>query len=246
MNDEVEQGRVFFARGDNKYAFNEKEQFALNEDKDILYKHYRYDSEKMQSAYCPIMGWIRDIYVKRLSKKMSVTEFVEKSNVYFPQRECIITYIESFKSIRWEYLIIGEAFYERDRFIESIINMIKFLSKKIKMFFILDGFQFSNGSVVNLIKKITEVKINNFCLFIYYNEDYKVNDYFKTEFSFLLKNIEYKGMLIDYCVADFKHKVISTVPKDFVFIEEECHNYLLELNNMLAMLAFNQDRKSVV
>ena len=130
LKNNLNEGGMFIDISNEKYSLTQKDIKELRED-NISVKYYKYNINTFQTAYCPIMDWINRLYKEKFSKKMNPEEFVKLCGVYPYQEEVISGYLRNGICIREQKIILGEVIYEEERFIESLINIIKYIAKTI-------------------------------------------------------------------------------------------------------------------
>ena len=244
LNKHKNYDRIVFFEGNYNNIFNEKNlKEKINEFNEFNYIYFQFKPE-FQSAYCPFMDFIRDIYIEKYSKKISAYDFACMCNVYEMQKVTIATFLESKIAERKEYIILGEAIYEEERFIESIINIIKFITKDIKINIFLDSFQFATSSTVKLINKIVEENskcpIKNFTLVIYSISEPKIPQYNKEYWEEMINNSK-KNNLLDFIPStnNVNNLNIPINKKRNMTMELICE-HLFEITNLINMLAMSQ------
>lgn len=219
------------------------------EDKDILNKvannnnniqllYYKYDNSKLQGPYEPLLGWIKDLYLKYF-KEESIDDFLDNCNVYYLHKSIFKSFIKSGKCVREEEIIISEIKYEQEMFIKSLCSILSYISNKIPLIIILNELHIANSSTIEFVKAYTEEKRKNKILFIAsYNEAYKRNNGF-SDWESLLKSIKINHLLVDCSLdeeTDFlEEEKYHFFPKDNEFIE-----YIIQINNMIVTLAYEQ------
>lgn len=246
MISKIKDGRIFVIKGNTDYAFNNECINDLFKGSDIIYNYHRYDSYRLQEAYCPFMDFIRSIYMNYYAKDMTVTEFIGKCNVYHLQEIIFTSYLDNKQTVIKEPRILGEIKYDEERFMESIISIIKFICSTKKIFLVLDGFQGSNSSVIKLINKIVEGEyISNFGLFIYYNDNCKKLKYIESSLKKMMRTATSKDIVLDYSNTfedvskDIDYKKINDC-KEYHFDDINPKEEIKNMQNSINMLAIEQ------
>lgn len=244
----IEEGKTFIIKGNTDYAFDKDFINDIFNDDNMIFNYYKYDSSKLQEAYCPFVNFIRQIYINKYSKEMTIDDFINKCNVYPLQKVIFTSYINNKKTLIKEPRILGEIKYNQSRFIDSIISIIKFICETNKVFFILDGFQGSNSSVIKLINKIINEKgIKNLGIFIYYNENSKRLNYIDSYLKKLINNAVSKDIVLDYSNTfenifkdgvDYNIKVRDC--REYDFNVDKCEEEIRNIGNLINMLAIDQ------
>lgn len=246
MQSKIEDERIFIIKGNTDYALEEECIDKLFKDSSIIYDYHKYDSTKLQEAYCPFMDFIRRIYFDEFSNEMSINDFIDNCNVYSLQKIIFTSYLKNKKTERKEPRVLGEIKYDEKRFIDSIISIIKFICKTKKIFLILDGFQGSNSSVIKLIDKIINGQyINNFGLLVYYNENSKKVKYIESCFNKMMISAATKDIVLDYGntfedISKNANSIKINDCKDYDFNDSNAEEEISNMINLINMLAIGQ------
>ena len=107
---------------------------VANSKKSIELYYHEFSSSKMQEAYEPFLGWIKQIYFKYYYD-VPVTEFLDEAGVYFLARSAFESYILTGKCKRTEDMIVVETEYELTRFADSLTNLFSYVSREHTLFF---------------------------------------------------------------------------------------------------------------
>ena len=110
-----------------------------NNDEYYMLEH-TFRSDVMQSAYEPIMEWIRQIYIANYKDMISEVEFLKQCGVYQNQMEVFTTYLRAGHCVRKEDVIMCEVAYEKEKFIISLVSIIQYIAREKTLFLILNGF----------------------------------------------------------------------------------------------------------
>ena len=81
MEKKINEGRMFFIKGNQTSAFSKEEIEDIIQNKDIEMYYYRYGTDKMQSIFCPLLGWIKDIYERLYSEFMTEEDFINECGI---------------------------------------------------------------------------------------------------------------------------------------------------------------------
>lgn len=246
MNNYIDQNKIIFFHGNCNNIFNEKKlKEKIEAFNNYNYKYFNF-LPGLQTAYCPFMDFIRDIYIKKYSKDISPYDFTCMCNVYELQKETIASFLKTGIAKRKEKLILGEIIYEEERFIDSIINIIKFITKDIKLNMFLDGFHFASSSTVKLVNKIIDENkkcpLNNFNLIIYSIDNPKIPQYNKDNWEALINNATKNNHVIDFITPlDFNNSNYNLPSyKEFTISDEFISKSLIHISNLINMLAIDQ------
>lgn len=229
--------RVMFIKHYNTFNLNleEIEEQVGQRFRDGLLYH-RYSKNDIKEPYEPFMSGIRYYYQKFFSKEISVEEFIEKCNVYSLHKEIFISYLKNGIATRKEAIIYAEILYEREMFINSIINCLDYIARKKDVLIVLNRFHLAGLSTIHLVKQIIS-KIDKCAirLLLIYNETHSTYLYTEDEFYRLIDKAEESNILFEWDGiedngADDYHS--SFIPNSRFFTD-----YLSKLCNLYYMLA---------
>lgn len=207
---------------------------TINLECDMLY--YRFDASKIQGVFCPFLSFIRELYGKYYSD-VNYQEFVKAANVYPVVESLFTSYLKSGYCERIEDIIPREVEYEQQRIIQSIVNIIKYISNEHKMIIVLDRLHSAQESTINVLLELMQSKsVQNLAIIGSYNEAQDVRSYMRESWNSLLNYIKDMGIAIDY---DDKSREIV---EENVFIPNESgmKKYLRNINDMYVALALEQ------
>ena len=209
----------------------------LNNDHILLTHTFR--SDVVQGPYEPFMDWIRQIYIERYKEEMSEEEFLKESGVYYNHMEVFITFLKTGHCIRKEDVIMYEVDYEKEKFLISLMNIFKYISNDIILYFGLNRVHLAHMSTIKFIleylKESSDTRIG---MFATYDKSVEVYEYIKKEYNKLIKVIDDKEL--DFDLSSFITMKSSQSNKQFVPKIEESDEYLLKVNNMFQCMAREQ------
>lgn len=213
-------------------------QEAVNRSKstiELLY--HQFSASKMQEAYEPFLGWIKQIYFKYYYH-MPVAEFLEQADVYFLARSALESYILTGKCKRTEDMIVIETDYERKRFADSLANLFAYVSKEHTLFMVLNRLHLAENSTLNFLTEFIGRRERNISLLANYNEAYVVSAYTQARWISLVRKIEDLNYMLEWNVQDVQTDV--NIVESFDPIMADFQNYLLIINNMIQTVAIQQ------
>ena len=212
--------------------------FSTYSNTDIYYHNFW--GNDMIGAYEPFLTIIKDIYLKYYHniKFLSVYDFCEACNIYPLHYSIIASYIENGICTREEELIIGEAKYEHERFIEGIINILVKITSEHRIIVYINNINKAAASTVELLYRLYSSNItHNLLVFAAYNDLSPV----------LPHTIDIWEPFIDYlqnidCVVDsiFKAQLPADNLGNFIFDSGNLPEYLITLTNLFYCLDFEQ------
>ncbi len=170
----------------------------LNLDSDMVYK--KFQKKNIDMAFSPFLEFIRELYNKYYSDTMTPQKFISEANVYKVVASMFVSYLKNGTIKRNEDFIIQEMFYEKERILESLANILEYISRDHGIVIVLDNFNAAQLSTISLVKKI--IKENKYrhkiALIISYNESYIISKYKKSVWDSLLDEIRIYEVAIEY------------------------------------------------
>lgn len=206
-------------------------------DSKIELMYHEYSASKMQEAYEPFLGWIKQMYYKCYSD-VPVEEFLEKADVYYLARSALASYILTGKCSRTEDIIVVETEYEFKQFADSLANLISYIAKEHTLFFVLNRLHLAENSTLTFLRKFISKRIDNTSLLANYNEAYVVPSYSQNSWVRLVHKIEDLNYMLDWNVQDVQTDV--NIAESFEPLAADFPSYLTMINNMIQTVAIKQ------
>ena len=210
---------------------------VLKSSEKIELMYHEFSANKMQEAYEPFLGWIKDLYLK-FYKDMSIDEFLENSGVYYLSRPTIKSYIVSGECKRTEDIIVAEVDYERKQFAHSLTSVFSYISNHHKLLFVLNRLHLAENSTLNFLLEFIQKNYENISLLANYNEAYAIPQYTLEKWTMLVHKIEELNYMLDWNMQDPQTDV--NIIESFEPILSEFPEYLVRINNMINTLATKQ------
>lgn len=202
----------------------------------ILY--YNFCGDIMQSAYAPLMDWIKQVYYEEYSD-MTPEEFVDRCNVYALQKEVISSFIRTGRCERNEEILYSEVDYETKCFSESIRKMIQFIAKEKYIVIVLNDLQYANPSVIYFLTHIIEkCGIENCSIIVSYNEAVMVDSALKDDWEHLVEKATKSNLIYENIMFD-EGDSMEDIPA-FVPLASSASDYIVKIRNMIYMLGVKQ------
>lgn len=198
--------------------------------------YHSFIKNDIQKPYEPFLDIIKDYYYRYYAQEYTVSEFVDKCNVYFIQRSIFESYIKDGVASREEPIIISEVNYEKKRFIESLFECFKFITKSHKLYFVFNNFQLASLStmrfIMHMLDKIDEL---NLYMLIIYNELQSASFYKEDDYKKVITFAEDKDLLYE-CDGGENTSGMSNIIS-FTPVKESFSEYLTKLRNLNNTLA---------
>lgn len=207
---------------------------SLNIEYDMLY--YKFNASVIQGVFCPFLPFIREMYIKYYDN-MSALEFTDSAEVYKGVEYLLSHYIETGVCRRNEDIIPREVEYEQERIAESIVSIMRYISKEHKTVIVLDNIQEAQESTTLLLLNIMKSHdMDNLVIIGTYNEAYSVNTYMKASWNELSNYIKKEGLSVEY--DNDEKEIINN--DTFIPNEMDIDVYLRNIKDMYFCLTFNQ------
>ena len=206
-------------------------------DGNIELLYHEFSPSKMQEAYEPFLGWIKQMYYKYYSA-MTVDDFLEKADVYYLARSALSSYILTGRCERTEDIIVVETEYEFKQFANSLANLVSYISRDHTLFLVLNRLHLAENSTLTFLYKFISKSIDNTSLLANYNEAYVVPSYTQNSWARLVRRIEDLNFMLDWNVQDVQTDV--NIAESFEPVVADFPNYLTMINNMIQTVAIKQ------
>lgn len=166
---------------------------------EIAIFHYDFSLRSIQGPFEPFLDNIKELYDRFYKDEMSIKDFVRECEVYKPVRKIFENYLDKRDVERREQIIIPEVAYERTKIVESIINILKYVSKEHKIIFVLNRIHFARISTLYMLRKyMLELENNNLGIIITYNDVFCIEGREREEWDKIMTFIHEKNYVVDY------------------------------------------------
>lgn len=204
---------------------------------EIDFLYHEFAANKMQEAYEPFLGWIKQLYYKYYYS-CPIDEFLEATDVYYLSRPTLKSYILQGECERTEELIVVEVEYERKMFARSLINILSYISKEHTLFFVLNRLHLAENSTLEFLYHFISQSYDNISLLANYNEAYAIPSYNSSIWTELVREIEDLNYMLDWNIQDPSANV--NIIETFEPNVADFNEYLTKINNMIQTVAENQ------
>ncbi|MBE5935286.1 MAG: GGDEF domain-containing protein [Lachnospiraceae bacterium] len=232
--------KVVFINNHSNFVLskNRIQNLLVNSAEFVLLTH-TFKSDAMQGPYEPFMDWIRDIYIQYYKEEISEVEFLKECEVYTNQMEVFTTFLKTGHCVRKEDVIMYEVNYEKEKFIISLLNIFKKLSKDRTLYLSLNRLHLAHLSTIKLLveilKSIDDFRIG---LFVTYDKSIEVYNYMKKQWRNLIKYVDDNEL--DFDLSSFLNIKSEQSNKQFIPKVIDTKEYRLKVNNMLQCMAQEQ------
>ena len=235
--------RYMFIKHYNTLLVSDTELYSIvaSETSDLCLLFYEFPMHIMQGAYTPFLDWIRELYYQYFKDKETPEEFVKHGGVYSLQQEIFTTYIRTGQANRTEDILISDLAYERERMMESLINMYVYISEYKPIFIFLEKLHLAHSSCIQFICQLLEREgAENIQLLAMYNEVYCPLDYVLDDWKKLTQLIELKNLQYDW--SGVQTETTIDARNTFLIKKKQLNTYLLDCTNMYFFLCLEDAR----
>ena len=206
-------------------------------DGDIELLYHEFSASRIQEAYEPFLGWVKQLYLK-FYYDMPIDDFLEKADVYYLSRSTLKSYILTGECERTEDIIISEVDYEKKQFARSLVSLFSFISEKHTLLLVLNRLHLAENSTLNFLLQFTSKTFDNISLLANYNEAYVTPSYTLELWSELVHQIEDLNYMLDWNIQDPQADI--NIIESFEPNLNDFKDYLIKINNMVLTLATKQ------
>lgn len=160
---------------------------------------HEFPMHSMQGPYAPFLDWIRELYYSYFKEEQTPEEFVKNGGVYPLQQEVYASYIRTGTATRTEDLLLIELEYERQRMLQSLVNLYLYVSERRPIFIFLEKLHLANDSCINFLNELLKnEKICNIQLLAMYNEVYRVPEYITGSWKKFTREMEQRNLQYEW------------------------------------------------
>lgn len=173
----------------------------------------RMSDTKFSRPYYPFLDFIKG--VTDVMNKKEKEDFVEKANVYYFQQSVFLSYFCGETVQRKEEVILEELVYEKDRMLQSILNLYFSISKNTPSIVLIEDIHFAKQSTLELIKYLIKTKEKSNIFFIFS---------FDKEYQFESQERQKLWDEFIQCVHTYHSIIDVEIPKDineYNYVENE-------------------------
>lgn len=199
---------------------------------------YTFDNSKFETAFNPILGWIKELY-KQYFSDMELEKFLDECDVYYLHRSIFEKYMEEGICTRRENIIIDEIKYDYSMFIKSLCDILCYISTRVKLILVLNKIQFSSSSILDfLYKYLINYKSDMLTLILTMDATIEPESYMGENYRKLINKLDDMNCIVeltmkkDECQFDYQNKFVPRID-DFEY-------YLMNIYNMIMTLSLEQ------
>ena len=230
-------GRVQFIRCYSSFVAsgNELGEIVKNSGIECEFLYHEFDGGMIQSPYEPFIDWIKDKYKDMPEEK--IDEVLDRANVYSLHKSAIKSYIKSGMCKRQEKIIISECEYERERFLNSLVDIVNYVWKDKPVIMVLHGLNMAQKSTIDFLRNFIVKKAGNISILSGYSEVSNDAEYMQQTWSKFVYEIELANMLAECGMDD------GSVNSDYIHLksdDESVKGYIIHICNLTYMTAYEE------
>ena len=142
-------------------------------DDNVVFAYHEYENGRLCGAYEPFLDIVRDMLDRN---SIDIEEFMKECDVYELHRSLLKGYFEEGTCYRREGVLLNEVGYEQTRLCRAIADMLHKLSEKTPILIVLNRFQISSRSTMELIWRLINEPSSNIGIVLGVNEKRPQND----------------------------------------------------------------------
>lgn len=203
---------------------------------DCLFLFHSFKESVIQEPYEPLLSWIRNICEEMSDEELK--SMLIDAGVYRLHIPILYSYIKTGKCVREEEIIAGEVDYERKRFIDSLMSVIRVLSAGKMIIVIFHKLHNAQISTIQLLTEIMQRRYSNISVICGYNDMHTQEKYMQPLWNQMIKISERENYIIECGMEDqVQHSMTN---KPFFIDVEELDTYLVTINNLLQSVAWSE------
>lgn len=204
---------------------------------EACFMFHEFDITDMLAAYEPFVDWIKQLY--RDFGETSMEEFFDANKVYFLHRPIFRSYFEEGRCSRKESVLIGEIEFEQKRFVDEIVRMLQYFSRKKPLMMILNRIHAAGSSTIRVLSQlVADPESSQIGIIATYNESAPDLEYSRSIWQSFQDYLVEHDSIIDWTLDSMiLHMDINP---GFDFDGKKMEEYDTKLNNMICFLTLDQ------
>ena len=198
--------------------------------------YHCFEKNIIEEAYAPFL-----MVMKELLKGKKLKIFFEKIGVYPLHERIFESYFSKGLCERIEEPFFSEIAFEKNKFQETLVKMLKVLSAEQPIMIVMDKISYASASTFELLERLlNENGVSNIGLLVFYNENSKVHVLEEKYKDHFIAHCEKLNAVCDWPV-DSEVEELET-ETNLIFNPEDVDNYLNKTYNMFCMYAYDEMR----
>ncbi|MBQ1688219.1 MAG: response regulator [Lachnospiraceae bacterium] len=113
--------------------------------------YHAFSENKVRESYEPFLDIIRDYVFEKCNNSSKIDVFLDKCNVYSLHRQLFKNYFTGEHLHRQEELLVGEYAYEKRKIMETVMQMLAYVTQKTGLLLIVDQMNIASTSFWNIL-----------------------------------------------------------------------------------------------
>ena len=198
--------------------------------------YHCFEKNVIEEAYAPFLT-----VIKELLRGKKLKPFFDKVGVYPLHERIFESYFTKGLCERIEEPFFSEIAFEKNKFQETLVKMLKVLSAEQPVFIVMNEISYAGASTFELLERLlNESGTSNIGILVFYNESSKVHvleEKYKDKF---IANCEKMNAVYDWPV--YSEVGEMDTDSNLIFNPEDVDNYLNKTYNMYCMFAYDEMR----
>lgn len=175
-----------------------------DESKFVIWEH-TFSKHTVQGPFEPFFTWIRKWYEENWTT--DVDSFLQQCNIYPKQRDLFISYLATGHFYSDDIVLLVEKEYEMERFFESLIHILQFITSKGKYLFVFSHLHLAQKSTLVFLEQLISLKCPNIYILGSYNIIHTVPSYNIDVWREFTEYIEQEQMDVDMGVLKLGEEI---------------------------------------
>lgn len=227
---EKQNRKAVFVKHYNTLDISREEMLAyVTDTKDTVILYHEFEVNGMHTAYEPFLEWISKCYDQYYKHDMTAEDFLEQCQVYSMHIEPLAGYINNTLCTRKEDVLHFETQYEAGRMLQSLADIMEYISKEHPLMFILSKFHLAPYSTIQMVQYLLE-KTDNIHAIVMYNDEFLIAGYKKGVWDQLINYVSEQNLQLEWGSLDSES--IIDKQDEFWFDRNQIEDYISRLTNM--------------
>ena len=192
-----------------------------------------FSGSEIIGAYDPFLCIIKDIVEKY---KIDIDTLIEETEIYSLQKSSFKSYLATGVVTRDEDMLLGERDYERERFVNGIVNLLMNLSEKQGIFILINNGNYMCDSTLSVLEELKNRKSNTLKVMVITDEMSKIKNYVEDRYSQFIQQSDMEGIVVDWAFGEVGRECKKDRAISFKYSADE----LAKIRNMFYTLAIEQ------
>lgn len=204
--------------------------------------YHSFDCSKLRKPYEPFLDVISNfLKIKQQSDlEFSMEHFLEQTEVYPMHKQIFESYFQKENCERCEEMIIGEYQYEKRKFQNTVLRMLKIIAEEQPIFILLNEINCAGSSLLWMLEEILKQDCcNHIKVMAVFNEEGETLSFAENALWHFLKTCEEYDAVCNWIFETVEEGIAESLIVSEIK-EENISTYIPNLINMFYTLEFEQ------